>query len=300
MSITILEPGLYTLIVDGGRPNHRHVGVPLGGAADRFSLALGNGLVGNRPEAAALEITLAGPRLRAECMLACVLIGAPFTLSSDRQSLTMGTTFTLQAGEELSIHGTPSGMRAYLCIRGSIGAPAVLGSVTSFVPLVAGSRVVCGPGNIGAHFIRADHKWAREVDVLHVLAGPQADSFDLSDFLAQEFRVSQASNRMGLRLDGTIRGGPSEELVSEPVCPGTVQVTSSRQCIVLGVDGQTVGGYAKIAQVITADLDKLGQLRPGDVVRFRLVDLERAKTVYREKQRELKEWLDRLQAIAIA
>src|SRR5205823_2109119 len=128
-----------------------------------------------------------------------------------------------------------------------------------------------------------------------VLDGAQCDWFQLDEFYSQTFAVTPSSNRMGLRLQGVSLAMPSRELVSEPVCPGAVQVTRDGQCIVLGVDGQTIGGYPKIAQVITADLDKLGQLRPGDPVRFLRVSLEEAESVYRHKQAELHEWLLRLQ-----
>src|SRR5207245_3761721 len=104
---------------------------------------------------------------------------------------------------------------------------------------------------------------------------------------------------MGLRLEAEPLTVPDRELVSEPVCPGTVQVTRDGQCIILGVDGQTIGGYPKIAQVITADLDKLAQLRPGDSVRFRRVSLEEAEAAYRHKQAELHEWHTRLQTAEV-
>ena len=85
--------------------------------------------------------------------------------------------------------------------------------------------------------------------------------------------------------------------MSEPVCPGSVQVTRDGQCIVLGVDGQTIGGYPKIAQVIAADLDRLGQLRPGAVVRFQQVDIDSAETLYRQRRERLEEWLMRLRIV---
>src|SRR5262249_24081606 len=96
-TLTVLAPGLHTLVVDAGRPGWRGLGVPLGGAADRFALAIGNALVGNHPDAAALEVTLAGPTLVADAPLACVLYGAPFEVATDRRPLTAGTTFTLGA-----------------------------------------------------------------------------------------------------------------------------------------------------------------------------------------------------------
>jgi antagonist of KipI len=99
---------------------------------------------------------------------------------------------------------------------------------------------------------------------------------------------------MGVRLHGKPLGVPPRELVSEPVCPGSVQVSRDGQCIILGVDGQTIGGYPKVAQVISADLDALGQLRPSDRVRFRLVSLEEAEQLYRRRQAMLRQWLTRL------
>src|SRR3954470_2281049 len=138
MSLRVLDPGLQSLLVDFGRPAARSLGVPVGGAADRAALALGNALVGNPPDAAALEISLAGPTLQADSELACVLFGAPFEIWSDRRKLTAGKTFTLQQGEELHIGGTRAGMRAYFCVRGGCDGPLVLGSRSALEPLRAG------------------------------------------------------------------------------------------------------------------------------------------------------------------
>jgi antagonist of KipI len=294
MTLRVLDPGLYTLVTDCGRPGHRSLGVPVGGAADRFALALGNALVGNPPDAAALEISLAGPTVRTACDLACVVYGAPFDLKSDRQKLTSGTTFTLRADEELRIGGTPEGMRAYLCVSGGLQVPSVLGSRSGLEPLRPGAELPCQPGAIRGRFVRPALAWNRDPKVLRVLAGTQADWFQDEEFYPQEFTVRAASNRMGLRLRGRPLALPARELVSEPVCPGAVQVTRDGQCIILGVDGQTIGGYPKIAQVVSADLDKLGQLRPEDRIRFVRVSLEEAEALYRRKRAELDEWLIRL------
>jgi allophanate hydrolase subunit 2 len=131
---------------------------------------------------------------------------------------------------------------------------------------------------------------------LRCLDGAQAGWFDLAQFASAGFAVSATSNRMGLRLDGPALDRPRREMVSEPVCPGSVQVTNEGQCIVLGVDGQTIGGYPKVAQVIAADLDKLGQLRPGQRVRFVRVVLGEAEAAWRESRREQGRWLARLRA----
>src|ERR1041385_2592647 len=108
MSLTVLDPGLYSLLVDRGRPGARSLGMPVGGAADQAAFALGNALLGNPPDAVALELTLTGPTLRAEQPTACVVFGARFSLTiPDSRAVEAGMSFTLQAGEVLRIGGTP-------------------------------------------------------------------------------------------------------------------------------------------------------------------------------------------------
>jgi antagonist of KipI len=304
MILHVLEAGLYTLVVDFGRPDARSLGVPVGGAADRTALSLGNALVGNSPDAAALEINGHGPMLRADEDVACVLFGAPFQLASSQQDLKAGKTFTLHAGEPLHIGGTPEGMRAYLCLRGGLQVPTILGSRSGLQALAAGAELQCLAGTIAPRYLRA--AWASE-DVpedeqrLRALAGPQASWFPTDRFFSTgadgpRFTVGRASNRMGLRLQGPALPVPNRELLSEPVCPGSVQVTRDGQCIILGVDGQTIGGYPKIAQVISADLDRLGQLRPSEEIRFVQVELAEAERLWRRKQAILHQWLMRLRA----
>lgn len=270
--------------------------MPVGGAADTFALAIGNGLVGNPPDAAALEVCLAGPTVRADEDLACVVFGASFDLAADQHRRSPGRTFTLRAGEVLTLHGTPEGMRAYFCVRGSLDGPLILGSRSGLQPLTAGTAIPCRTGTISARFLPPRFEWNAEPRLLRFLPGSQSSWFDPGRFEGESFTVTPASNRMGLRLQGAALAVSGREIVSEPVCPGTVQVTRDGQCIVLGVDGQTIGGYPKIAQVIAADVDKLAQLRPGDRVTFRRVSLADADDLYRRKRRELHAWLLRLGA----
>jgi len=304
-TLKLLASGLSTRVVDFGRPATRSLGVAVGGAADRRSLALGNGLVGNPPDAAALEVTLGGPTLQATTPLACVLFGAPFDLGSERRRLTAGTTFTLGAGETLRIGGALRGTRAYLCLRGGIRTPLVLGSRSSLAPLGAGAELPCLAGTIHGRSLRLPPDGDALGDYLagvaqppfrlRALAGPQLDWFAPEEFFGgPRFTVTPAADRMGLRLLGEPLRVPPRELVSEPVCPGSVQVTRDGQCVVLGVDGQTIGGYPKVAQVIGADLDLLGQLRPGDRVWFERLEVGEAEGLYRRQRSALKEWSVRL------
>jgi antagonist of KipI len=297
-TLTVLRPGLRTLVVDAGRPHCRSLGVPAGGAADRAALALGNALVGNRPDAAALEVCLAGPTVVANAPLACVVYGAPFDLATDRRTLTPGKTFTLAAGEELRVGGARERAYAYFCVRGGFLVPEVLGSRSGLEPLRAGAALPCRSGAIGVRWFGPGFSADAEPRTLRTLPGRQADWFGDDEFYRRTFTVASESDRMGLRLRGEPLAVPDRELVSEPVCPGSVQVTRDGQCIVLGVDGQTIGGYPKVAQVIAADLDKLARLRPGDEVRFRPVSLEAAESLYRQRRAELRTWLTRLRAAA--
>jgi antagonist of KipI len=322
MSLRVLEPGLQTLVVDFGRPHCRSLGVPVGGAADRTSLALGNALLGNPPDAAALEFCLNGPVLEAHRQLACVVCGARFDMKSARQKLRVGTTFTLLAGEVLEIGGTVEDMRAYLCVAGGLSVKTILGSHSGLEPVRKDALLECNSSTIPRRFARIEWDWdpnARDDrrlaknlgpqmlgtgKVLRVIVGPQSNWFPTEGLIDSErdslpvncFSVEQDCDRMGVRLRRwEPLPVPDRELVSEPVCPGSVQVTPDGQCIILGVDGQTIGGYPKIGQVIGADLDLLGQLRPGDAVYFQHVTLDQAEQLWHAKQRELHHWITRMQ-----
>jgi biotin-dependent carboxylase-like uncharacterized protein len=301
MSLTVLDPGFCSLLVDLGRPRSRHLGVPVGGAADRAALALGNALVGNPPDAVAIELTMAGPTLRAEHRAHAVVFGAPFRSAvGNGRRLEPGVTFTLQPGEVVKVGGTPAGVRAYLCAAGGFDAPAVLGSRSALDPLAAGQTLPCpesaGPAR-SLPFVALDPPAGETV--LRVLPGPQADWFlDPDRLYAEPYEVLPASNRMGVRLRGPAAERRPGEMVSEAVAPGAVQVANDGQPIVLGVDGQTIGGYPKAAHVVRADLDRLAQLRPGDRVRFRPVTPAEAAAAWAERAAAVADWRMRLRAAA--
>ncbi len=294
MSLTVLDPGPYSLLVDFGRPHHRSLGVPIGGAADRAALAQGNALVGNEPDAVALEFALAGPKLQANADHGCVIFGAPFKAWIDDVPIHAETTFNLKAGSVLRIGDSAIGMRGYLCVAGAFLAAPVLGSRTSFDALKRQDVLTCQSGQVTARSLGNPVTSYSPNMCLRCLAGPQAEWFEADQFFGPSFQVSPLSNRMGQRLSGKSLMLPNRELVSEPVCPGTVQVVNDGQCIILGVDGQTIGGYPKIAQVIAADIDRIGQLRPGQEVRFTEVTLEEAEAAFHDRNLKLRHNLMRL------
>jgi antagonist of KipI len=297
MSLRVLEPGLQSLLVDRGRPHSRSLGVSVGGAADRWSLALGNALVGNSPNQTALEIAIAGPTLQADADVAGIVFGAPFEVSSDRQQLTANKSFNLCAGEIVRVRGCRQSMRAYLCVAGGFSSPMILDSHSALTSIQVGQPMACSSKYLPSRSIHESALASLRIaqpQILRFLPGAQASWFDMTEFTSQSFTTTPASNRMGIRLRGKPLTRPKREMISEPVCPGTVQVTNDGQCILLGVDGQTIGGYPKIAQIISADLDCLAQIRPGETVHFAQVSLNEAENAWHHRAAALETWLQRI------
>ncbi|MDY3553618.1 biotin-dependent carboxyltransferase family protein [Gemmata sp. JC717] len=304
MSLSVRESGSQSLLVDFGRERSRALGVPVGGAADRAALALGNALVGNAPHTVALEVALAGPVLEALHPTACAIFGAPFQSTVNGRSLNPGMTFQLDPGDVLRVGGTAAGARAYLCVAGGFEANEVLGSRSALEPLRAGTVLTCAASRceprgfpfawLGEAYLSPPFSAGEGDQCLRTLDGPQRDWFIDDLFFTQTYDVLPASNRMGVRFRGASLARRPGELVSEAVAPGAVQVTNDGLPVVLGADGQTIGGYPKVAHVIRADLDRLAQLRPGDRVRFVRVSSAEAEDAARERAALLRGWLIRL------
>jgi biotin-dependent carboxylase-like uncharacterized protein len=282
--IEVLHPGALSTIQDLGRPGFAHLGIPRSGAADRVSLRFANLLVGNREGAAAIETTLVGPRLRLLADTTIALTGAAVLAKCMAGETAMNTPIHLRAGDELDVGNATSGLRTYIAVAGGIDVAPVLGSastdlLTGLGPptLRAGDRLAIGgpsatpprdlpripdPGEVGTR--------------LGVVLGPRSDWFSpdsLRAFLSSEFQLTPASNRVGLRLFGPeLRRIDHRELASEGLVHGAIQVPGNGQPIILGVDHPTTGGYPVIAVVISDALPTLGQLRPGQQIRFVAVE----------------------------
>ena len=265
--IEVLSPGLLTTIQDLGRPGWASIGVPPSGAVDRESLELGNVLVGNPPGAAALEATLVGPRLVFRTRTLIALTGA------------VRTPRTAEVEGELDVGELVGGARAYLCVRGGIEVDPVLGSRSTDLLTGLGSKPL-RPGDVLA--VGADpgrppaerRPPERQPGPLRVVPGPRDDWFEpdaLTALTTAEWRVTPAANRVGIRLAGlTLDRVRTEELLSEGLVTGAIQVPPNGQPILLLNDHPTTGGYPVIAVVAEDDLCRAGQLRPGDTVRFEL------------------------------
>lgn len=301
VTIEVQSPGMLTTVQDLGRPGWQTMGVTPGGAVDRQALRVGNLLLANAPEAAALECTLVGPRLRFSAATYVCLAGA------EAEKLPMWRPFRVEAGDELEIGPLRLGARLMVCVAGGIDVPAVLGSRSTHLQagfggvegraLRRGDVLPVGPSQLqplgsGGWTVSRELVPVYETNPrVRVLPGPQWRAFTAAArdrFFATEFAVSPQSDRMGLRLEGApILRQENEELVSEPVTTGTVQVPPDGSPIVLLADRQTLGGYPKLATVIAVDLPLVAQLRPGDHLRFVRVGRRDAERLFAANERSL-------------
>jgi biotin-dependent carboxylase-like uncharacterized protein len=303
-TIQVREPGLLTTVQDLGREGFGPMGVSPSGAADAISLRIGNRLVGNAEGAAALEMTLLGGAFVFPEGGIFALTGSDFGASLDDASVNLWTSVEARQGQTLRLGPTRSGARCYLCVQGGIEVTPFLGSASTHLlsglgghegrALRKGDVLKIGEAN-GTHGSRARAAKALERlaprKVLRVTPGPQSDSFPepaQQIFYASTYRVAEESNRMGLRLEGTpVTEGSGGKMITEGVSIGAVQIPSGGLPIILFVEQQTTGGYAKIANVISADLGSLGQLRPRDEIRFERVGWEAARALLREQEKLL-------------
>jgi antagonist of KipI len=301
--IRVLSPGLLTTVQDLGRRGHGALGVPPGGAADAHALRLGNLLLGNDEGAAALEATLSGPTLLFEEEALVALSGAPFAATLDGEPFAPWSARRVPAGGRLVVGPSTSGARAYVCVRGGIDVPSVFGSRSTDVAtgfgghegrtLRAGDVLPAGRAPLaprGRRIDAATARWSGARRLLRVTGGPQEEWFSaeaLAALYGRTFRVSASSSRAGVRLEGEALAAPSRSLVTEGVVSGAVQIPAGGHPILLLVEHPSTGGYPKVASVITADLSALGQLRPGDEVRFARVSYDEARRLLLEREARL-------------
>ncbi|MBX2815754.1 MAG: biotin-dependent carboxyltransferase family protein [Saprospiraceae bacterium] len=285
LRVDIEKSGLLTTIQDTGRPGHQGIGVPIGGPMDRSAARRANWLVKNPLDTPVLECNLIGPHLRFHDHALVAITGANFNPQLNDLPMELNAGIGVEAGSRIALGTAYDGARCYLSIQGKWEIQKWLGSAAAalteadrFTPdslLKKGNVLevmVSDAAESGRTLSWTDEDPAAPI---RVLAGPEMDYFSsarVADFLNVSHRISASSNRMGYRLEQTPPLYTSREMVSVGVCPGTIQIPSAGSAIVLMADAQTSGGYPRFGCVIAADLDRLGQKRPGDFIRFELVD----------------------------
>ncbi|HEX2903202.1 MAG TPA: biotin-dependent carboxyltransferase family protein [Jatrophihabitans sp.] len=268
--IEVISTGPFATVQDLGRVGYREYGIGNSGAADRGAHRLANRLVGNAETAATIEVTLGGLQLHCHRAVTVAVTGACCP------GLPWQLAVSLPAGSRIVLGAPLTGLRSYLAVRGGLAAPAVLGSRATDTlsglgpaPLRPGDRFDTGPDAVADPL---DHAGARPPPAgpVRVVPGPRADWFAEPDELfEQPWLVGADTNRIGIRLAGRAlnRARPGE-LATEPTLPGAIQVPPDGRPIVLGPDAPVTGGYPVIGVVLTEDLDRLAQLRPGDALQL--------------------------------
>lgn len=279
--ITVLQAPAYCTVQDQGWQALRGAGMPVSGAMDPWALGAANRMVGNPPDTAVFEWALTGGRLHFERDALVAICGPGVEV-----------THAVKAGEELVLPRPTTGRFLYLGVAGGLDVAPTLGSRSTYPlaglghPIKTGAQVPLGPIIVGQRAVpvgRPDY----ESGIVRVVEGPQRHLFPDAEWdrlLATPWTVSRASDRMGYRLEADVAvAAPAADLPSEAACVGAVQVPPDGKPIVLMADGPTVGGYPKIAVVITADLPILAQRQAGGPVGFRATSLAEAQKALRPR-----------------
>ncbi len=324
MSIRVLRPGLLTSVQDLGRFGFQKYGVIVGGGMDPLALRVANLLVGNDEKEAVLEITLVGPSLLIERDALLSLTGADLSAKIGEAPFPMWRPVYVKKGSVINFGSCKSGCRAYLAVAGGFALEPVLGSKSTYLRggiggyhgrALAAGDVLCVNNipeksrammeRLQAEVKGADHaaaEWSvgREVRRFHerrgalrVIRGRHFSLFTENsqrDFFQHFFLITPQSDRMGYRLKGpALELKEPKEMISEAVSHGTIQVPPDGNPIVLLSDRQTIGGYPRIAQVVTVDFPVVAQLKPGDRIRFEEISLAEAEQLYVAREREMQE-----------
>ena len=316
MAFVVEKPGVFTIVQDLGRWGHQFRGVTVSGPMDPFSLRMGNVMLGNDENDAALEISLFGLEIVFRHACAVVLAGADLNMKIDGAPAAAWTVHYVGPGGRLSVGSMAGdGCRSYLCVSGGVDVPLVMGSRSTFTRAKLGGyhgRALKAGDVVGVREPRP--LWMRAVGFVcppelrptqhndgpyDAMDGPQIDAFTekgIATFFGEPYTITNEIDRMGYRLDGpVIEHKAGADIVSDGIAHGSVQVPGQGLPIVLMSDRQTTGGYTKIAVVSSWSVARLAQRLPGDTVRFRRVTEEEATARLAQYEQELRR-LDELRA----
>ena len=302
----VARPGAYSTIQDLGRYGYQDLGVPVSGVLDQFAARTANLLLGNPESAAVLECTVIGPTLTVLRDAVLAVTGADMEIRLNNTSLPVWSRFLARAGDTLQFRQVTKGCRMYLAVSGGFDVPVIMNSCSTCVsggfgglqgrPLQKGDTLAAhdGPGSTVSELTLSSDlvpAFGSRTE-LRVLPGPQDSLFTqqgMETLFESAFTVSPKANRMGYRLEGpeVVRDPEAaQSIISEPSLPGNIQVPADGQPIILLVE-QTVGGYTKIATVISSDLPRVAQALPGHTIRFQPVSVEEAHRALEEQEHRI-------------
>ena len=303
----ILKSGIFDTIQDLGRYGFQQYGIPISGAMDSYALRIGNRLLGNEENKAGIEISTPGLSLEVLNQTVITITGANFNPTINNSPASMWEALEVKKGDVISFNQTKSGCRSYLLVIGGIDVPIVLGSNSTYVrgkigglkgrPLKKADIINIGNPNqklqdiigkkVPANNLPAYH----EENEIRVILGPQDDYFTkngLHTFLNYFYEITVNSDRMGYRLKGPkIESKNGSDIITDGIPLGSIQVPNDGMPIIMLADHQTTGGYAKIATVISVDIDKLAQMKPGNKIKFIKVNLEEAYRLFYKREKNI-------------
>ncbi len=303
MRLVVHDAGPMTTVQDLGRPGYLRVGIPDSGPLDREAFILANRVVGNPDGAAGLECTLVGPRIEFTDGRMVSLTGIDMAATLNGAEVPRWAAFKVKSGDVLKLGSAKSGVRGYVAISGGIATAPVLGSRSTYVrgslgglngrALRKGDELPLGqPGAVRTGQVKAGRIPDYTVEPeIRVVLGPQDDRFTargIAAFLDGPYEMLPQSDRMGARLRGPfIEHTRGHDIISDGVALGGIQVVGEGQPIVLLVDRQSTGGYTKIATVCSFDIGRIGQMKPGQRLRFRKVTVAEAHAELRARRVQL-------------
>lgn len=307
MSIRIINGGMLTTVQDNGRIGYQQFGVPVSGAMDQQAAAIANILVGNEDNEAVLEVTMLGPRIEFQEANCIAVTGGDLTPQLDGKSFPMNRAVAVQKGQVLSFAAPRSGCRAYIAFAGGLDIPQVMGSRSTYLKakigglegrkldkedIIAFRAPTAQLPNMEKRAVADAETFTKPDVTLRVVLGSQDDAFTeagIKTFLGETYAVTVQSDRMGCRLDGpVIEHVKDGNIISDGISFGAIQVPSEGKPIIMVADRQTVGGYTKIATVISADFSKAAQIKAGDKIRFVQVGITEAQDLYLDRKAYLR------------
>jgi antagonist of KipI len=304
----VLEPGMLTTIQDRGRYGFSQFGVPPSGALDTFSFRVANLLVGNQEGEACLETTIMGLKLKALREVVVAITGGDLSPTLNGESLEMWRTHLLIEGDVIKFKKVRAGCRAYLAVSGGFVVPKIMGSGSTYLSGKFGGLegralkrgdilytfdIPSPLSKLGLLFLS---DWIPPLEkevLLRVIPGPQNHHFTekgFQTFCSSSYQVTPRCDRMGIRLEGPKierRSDVEESIISESLISGAIQVPGDGKPIIILTELVT-GGYTKIATIISTDLPRVAQLKPGDRVQFSPISIEEAHQLIREQEERLR------------
>ena len=292
MGLEVLRAGLQSTVQDQGRFGYAHLGVSASGAADNFSLKIGNILVGNPKHYAGIEMTIIGDKYHFKSDAFVALTGSEFEAELDNKSIPFWKRLPIKKGQILDIRSTKNGARCYLCVAGGINIEDVMGAKTTHLTSGIGGlhgrilknldELEFGPlDDLIKPIKKVNDSITTDTKIIKVTKGVQWPWFDKNQknkLFQHQYQVTKLSNRMGLRLIGNaIKTKKGNEITTAGISLGSIQIPGDGQPIISFVEHQTTGGYPIIANVVSADIRKVGQLKAGDCFQFELISFSSAE-----------------------